>query len=111
SDKICFELSFLYGNNTFKSSQEDAVSVVVEKEKDDYIFRRIVRNRRKEQEVIRFFEKHAVEFYKSRVILDKSKAFEWINQYKQILADEGIELHQQNGTDKKYFLGESSIDI
>ncbi|WPP53512.1 DEAD/DEAH box helicase [Catalinimonas niigatensis] len=111
SDKICFELSFLYGNNTFKTSQHDPVSVVVEKQKDDYIFHRIIRNSRREQEVVEFFQNRAVEFRKSKAILDKSKAFEWINQYKQMLAEEGIELHQQNGSDKKYFLGESSINI
>lgn len=111
ADKICFELSFLYGNNTFQTSQDDAISVVVEKQQNDYIFHRIVRNCQREQEVLQFFQNRAIEFSKSKAVLDKSKAFEWINQYKQTLEEEGIVLNQQNGTDKTYFLGESSIDI
>jgi len=111
SDKICFELSFSYGENTFKSTQDDSVSVVVEKEKDDYTFRRIVRDCQREQEVLQFFQKRAIEFRKSKAVLEKSKAFEWISQYKEILEEEGIVLRQHNGTEKKYFIGESSIDI
>ncbi len=111
SDKICFELSFQYGNDTFNSSQDDAVSVLVEKQKNDYTFRRIVRHSRREEEVLQFFQQRAVEFCKSKAVLDKSEAFAWISQYRDILAEEGILLHQKNGTDKHYFIGESFIDI
>lgn len=108
---MCFEINFRYGEHQFKPSQEEEVSVIVDKKKDDYCFRRIVRDRHKEQEIIALLEEFAIDLTASRAILDKSTAFAWINRHKQMLAEAGIALQQQNGHEKKYFLGESSIDI
>lgn len=111
AENICFELSFLYGQHHFKPSQYEDVSVVVDKNRDDYVFRRIVRNRRKEDEVLEFFRNRSVEFVKSRMVMPKGSAFSWINTHKKSLEEAGIILQQQFDKDKKYFLGASSLDV
>jgi SNF2 family DNA or RNA helicase len=108
---ICFEISFQYGKNHFKPLQQDEVSVVVEKKQEEYVFHRIVRNREREDEIVSLLQARSIDFKRSKAVLDKSAAFAWINQYREELGRAGIELHQQNGHDKKYFLGEYSIDI
>ncbi len=108
---MCFEISFQYGENYFQPSEQDEVSVVVEKDKDEYVFHRIVRDRQREEEVVSLLQKKSIDLQSSRAILDKSTAFTWINRHKDELGKAGIRLQQKNGRDKKYFLGKSTIDI
>jgi len=108
---VCFEIHFRYGNHQFKPSQHEEVSVIVDKKQEDYAFRRIVRDRHKEEKIVSLLEEYAIDLKESRTVLEKSAAFEWINRYKDTLEKIGIELQQKNEHEKKYFLGESTIDI
>ena len=108
---VCFEINFRYGNHQFKPSQHEKVSVIVDKKQDDYVFRRIVRDRHKEEKIVSLLKEYAIDLKASRTVLEKSAAFEWINRYKGTLEEVGIELQQKNEQEKKYFLGKSTIDI
>lgn len=111
AENICFELSFSYGAHRFRPSQFSKVSVVVDKEREDYTFRRIVRNHRKEEEVLNFLRDRSVELVKSRAVMPKGSAFSWISHHREALEQAGIRLNQLYDKDKKYFLGESSLDV
>lgn len=107
-EKVLLELSFNYGNHTFQADRLNKVSVSLEKNERDYIFHRVSRNTEREKEIIEKLEKSGLTLRNSRITLSKAKAFEWINSHKSLLAN--LELSQlQNG--KKYFLGESTIDL
>ena len=108
ADKVLIELSFNYGKYNFQADKLDEVSVELEKNNDVYIFHRISRNTNKEKGIIEQLETSGLSLKNSRLTLKKSKAFDWINRQKELL--ECFNLNQvQNG--KKYFLGESSIDL
>lgn len=111
SDKICFELAFQYGSHHFKYEKNNPVSVMVEKQEDQYTFRRIVRNTQEEKKVLSWLKSKEIEFRRSQAVLPKSVAFDWINRHREVLEEMGIALRQRYQKDKKYFLGESSIDI
>ncbi|MEQ9402100.1 MAG: DEAD/DEAH box helicase [Cyclobacteriaceae bacterium] len=108
SDKVLIELSFNYGDYNFQADKLNKVSVSLEEENGEYIFHRISRNTTKEKEIISQLVKSGLTLRNSRITLPKAKAFDWLNNQKSFL--ESFELNQiQNG--KKYFLGESSIDL
>ncbi|MEM6844546.1 MAG: DEAD/DEAH box helicase [Bacteroidota bacterium] len=109
---IGFELAFRYGTHCFQANGED-VSVVVEKQEDNdqYTFRRIVRNRLAEKQVIAFLEDQSLIINGYKKVVDRNTAIEWINQHKQDLEEAGITLSQRVVDEKKYFLGESTINI
>lgn len=107
-EKVLMELSFNYGTYNFQADKLNKVSVSLEKVKDEYIFHRISRNTEREKEIIGDLEQSGLAIRNSRVTLTKSKAFDWLNTQKQLLKD--FDLHQVQ-TGKKYFLGESTIDL
>ena len=107
-DKVLIELSFDYGNYNFQADKLNNVSVELEKCEDEYVFHRISRDTKKEKGIIEKLEESGLPLKNSRLTLPKAKAFDWINHQKELL--EGFDLNQvQNG--KKYFFGESSIDL
>ena len=109
---IRFELAFQYGPHQFKANTEQ-VSVVVDKneETEDYTFRRIVRNRHAEKQVLALLQEHALPLKGQKEVLDRNTAIDWINQHRRELQEAGIALSQQVVGQKKYFLGESSIKV
>ncbi len=111
SDRICFELTFHYGHYSFNYEKNCPVSVIVKKQEDHYTFHRVVRDPQREKKVLLWLRNQSIEIKKSQAVLPKPLAFEWINRYKKELENNGILLRQRIDHDKRYFLGESSIDI
>lgn len=113
SDKICFELTFHYGPYEFEHGENGRISVIVDKQDDQYTFHRIVRDLRKEKNILLWLKNNAVTLRNSKAVVPKGEAFSWINSKKHELESEGIVLQQRHDADhgKKYFLGGSSIDI
>lgn len=108
SDKVLLELSFNYGNYNFQADRLNRVSVSMEKNDGEYIFHRVSRDTEQEKSIIQKLEDCGLRLKNSRLTLPKAKAFDWLNNQKEMLAN--FELHQiQNG--KKYFLGESTLDL
>ncbi len=108
AQKVLFELSFNYGNYNFQADRLNKVSVSLEKNDDEYVFHRISRNTEVEKAIIQKLDQSGLPLKNSRLTISKTKAFDWISNQRKLL--ESFELQQvQNG--KKYFLGESSIDL
>nr|WKN37862.1 SNF2-related protein [Tunicatimonas sp. TK19036] len=110
NSSIGFDLVFAYGPHQFQADCEQ-VSVIVEKDNNDYVFHRIVRNQSAEEQVLSFLQSKSMNIESSRAVLERNTAIEWINQHKNTIEEAGIVLSQRMSGDKKYFLGESSIDI
>ncbi|MGB3468913.1 MAG: DEAD/DEAH box helicase [Cyclobacteriaceae bacterium] len=110
-NKILFELEFQYGDQKYKADKLKAVNVSVEKVGDSYTFHRIIRNTSEEKAVLEWLKASGLPIRNSRLTISKAEAFTWINLHKSAIAERGIQLNQLNSTEKKYFLGESSIDL
>jgi SNF2 family DNA or RNA helicase len=107
-EKVLMELSFNYGSYNFQADRLKGVSVSLEKKEDEYIFHRVSRDTDLEKSIIQKLDESGLPLKNSRLTLPKTKAFDWINNHKLLL--EEFEFNQaQNG--KKYFLGESTIDL
>ncbi|MEP1096681.1 MAG: ATP-dependent helicase, partial [Cyclobacteriaceae bacterium] len=108
SDKVLLELSFNYGDYNFQADRLNRVSVSMEKNDGEYIFHRVSRDTEQEKSIIQKLDECGLALKNSRLTLSKAKAFDWLSNQKEMLAN--FELHQiQNG--KKYFLGESTLDL
>ena len=111
AEDIAFELAFEYGQHRFQAHDKDAVSVIVDKRDDAYTFRRIVRDSRKENQIIHLLENESININRSQAVLPKNAAIEWVNRHRAALEEAGIIIHQCSSNRKKYFLGPSSLDI
>lgn len=108
SSKCLLELSFDYGAHNFNADKLNKVSVSLEKEDGQYTFHRINRDHEKEKEIINDLAKKGLQLKSSRITLPKTTAFDWIGSNRDLLKDFIIKQNQQG---KKFFLGESSIDL
>jgi len=106
--KLLIELSFDYGSYSFNADKLSKVSVSLEQIDDKYIFHRITRDHEGEKELIGELREKGLEIKNSRVTLSKEKAFDWINSHQDFL--NGFIINQ-NQKGKKFFVGESSIDL
>ncbi|MTI32205.1 DEAD/DEAH box helicase [Xanthovirga aplysinae] len=110
-NKILFELSFLYGDYRFDANQSASTNVYVEKIGEEYIFHKIRRDVDFEKELIDKLQNTGLHFHTSRLTLSKSQAFSWLATQKEFIEKEGIRIQQINKGEKRYFLGQSSINI
>lgn len=108
NDKLLLELSFNYGQHNFNADKLSKVSVSMEKKNDDYIFHRISRDHEGEKSIIEQLATSGLQLRNSRITLPKTQAFDWIGRNHSLLQDFIINQNQQG---KKFFVGESSIDL
>lgn len=107
-DKLLLELSFNYGRYDFNADKLSRVSVSMERVEDHYVFHRITRDHNSEKAIIQKLIENGLPLRNSRITLPKTKAFDWLGTNSELLRDFVI---KQNQAGKKFFLGESSIDL
>lgn len=110
-NKILFELAFQYGDQKYKADKLKDVNVRVEKKGDSYTFHRIIRDTSREKDIIEWLRSSGLPLKNSRLTVTKGEAFTWINLNKKAISEKNIELKQLNSAKKKYFIGESNIDL
>ncbi len=110
-NKILFELEYQYGDQRYKADKIRAVNVNVEKKGDSYVFHRIIRKTEIEKDILNWIKSTGLPIRNSRVTIAKGKAFSWINLRKNEIEERGIILTQLNSSKKKYFIGESTINL
>src|SRR5690606_28106207 len=110
-DKILFELTFRYGQYSFRSDQTSPVSVKVEHEGENYVFHRIKRSLKEEKHFYNLLREMQLELRGSKLTLPKHQAFGWLQFNKQRLQEEGFNIRQSEKSPKRYFLGPSSLEI
>ncbi|GAB3503436.1 hypothetical protein GCM10027341_32550 [Spirosoma knui] len=112
SQRIAFDLSFKYGDFTFRfDSFGPSANVSLEKKNDEYIFHKIRRDQRLERQKLTFLRESGLDLRHGRLALPKSEAFAWLSDNNQKLGEAGFLLLQHADDTKRYFLGYSSIDV
>ncbi len=109
--RILFELSFRYGTYSYKADKLKQVSVSLEKQNNDYVFHRIKRDPNLEKQFIQNLSDSGLLLKNSRSTLDKTGAISWLNANQKALRQIGFEIEQLNGGKKKYFVGETNMDL
>jgi len=112
SEKMLVELKFQYGDYEFGLSGNADVSVKMEKNGEQFIFKRLVRQTEAEKKIKRALTEEGLDLSRGKLTIAKATVFGWISEHKKWLEANNIELKQIKGqTQKKYFLGNSSISI
>ncbi|PWL30772.1 SNF2-related protein [uncultured Roseivirga sp.] len=109
--KILFKLAFKYGPYQFNYEKQPLASVKLEKSNGSYIFHKVNRNANVEVEMVQELSKRGLKFQNGRATLPRATAFNWLNENADFLHDFGIEVQQTDTERKKYFVGESKIEI
>ncbi len=115
--RIVFDLSFQYGGFTFRSDSQasefgrNAASVSVERNDDEYIFHKVKRALDTEKLNLLLLRQYGLEIRHGKVIVSKSVAFDWIRRNRALLEEQGFVVRQSNIDTKRYFVGQSSINV
>lgn len=112
SSDVVFDLSFQYGDFTFRfDSFANASNVSLEQAGDDFVFHKIKRDLKAERQRFSFLREQGLDLRNGRLALAKGQAFNWLNDHRQALTDAGFALRQNADDPRRYFLGYSSLDI
>lgn len=110
--RIAFDLSFQYGEFTFRFDNfGPSANVSLEKKGDEYVFHKIRRDQRLERQKLSFLRETGLDLRHGRLALPKSEAFAWLADTNARLQEAGFRLRQHAEDAKRYFLGYSSIDV
>ena len=110
--RIAFDLSFRYGDFTFRfDSAGPSANVSLEKQGDDYVFHKIRRDQRLERQKLVFLRETGLDLRHGRLAIPKVEAFNWLADYSVAVQDAGFLLQQHAQDTKRYFLGYSSINV
>ncbi|MBW3544410.1 MAG: DEAD/DEAH box helicase, partial [Bacteroidetes bacterium] len=109
--KILFNLAFRYGTYLFKADTSTDTSVRVEQQDNEYIFHKVKRHTSDEKRILKLLRDTGLDVRHARASLPKQQAFRWLSTYRQQLEELGFSVGQHEADGKRYFLGESSIQI
>jgi SNF2 family DNA or RNA helicase len=109
---VTLSLMFGYGGHKFKfDSFAGPANVNMEKQGDNYLFHKIIRDLSVEKQTIGSIKSAGLDLSNGRISMTKTEAFSWLQAHYQTLKEIGITVQQNNADEKKYFIGFSSIDI
>lgn len=110
--RIAFDLSFQYGDFTFRfDSFGPSANVSLEKKGDDYVFHKIRRDQRLERHKLSFLRETGLDLRHGRLAIPKGEAFNWLTDHGATIRSAGFLLQQHAQATKRYFLGYSSISV
>ena len=108
---IVFHLSFKYGDFIFNAGKITPCHVKMEKDGDSYIFHKIKTDYDWEVKVLRDLEGLGLNIRNGKSSMEKKKAFSWLKKNSESLRALGFNIKQNSKDEKKYFVGESSINL
>jgi SNF2 family DNA or RNA helicase len=108
---IVFSLSFQYGDFLFSANNNTPCYVKMEKTEDSYIFHKVKRSVEWERKIMADLNLLGLEIKNGKALLERKKAFSWIKRNQVPLAGLGFNIKQNSKDEKKYFVGESSINL
>ncbi|CCH02574.1 SNF2-related protein [Fibrella aestuarina BUZ 2] len=112
STEVVFDLSFQYGDFTFRfDSFANAANVSLEQVGDEFVFHKIKRDLKAERQRFSLLRDQGLDLRNGRLAMPKTQAFSWLNDHRQALIDSGFQLRQNADDTRRYFLGYSSLDI
>ena len=110
-DHIHFDLSFRYGDHTVHTAHDKRVCVKLEKQQDNYVFHRLIRNLDQEQGIIAELRDRALEVHNGRAVLEKATAFRWLHHHADELVRLGFTVQQGTTSGKDYFIGAVTVQV
>ena len=111
SEHIHFDLSFRYGDHTVHTAHDKRVCVKLEKQQDNYVFHRLIRNLDQEQGIIAELRERALEVHNGRAVLEKATAFRWLHHHADELVRLGFTVQQGTTSGKDYFIGTVTVQV
>ncbi len=111
NNQLVFTVSFNYGKFTVPFSDRKEISVVLEKQGDDFVFYKVRRDLDAEQRKVDWLELQGLDFHFEKAIMPKSQAIEWLCLNEQALKDMDFTFEQQVSEGKRYFIGKSSLSL
>ncbi|MBO3698716.1 DEAD/DEAH box helicase [Roseivirga sp. E12] len=109
--KILFKLSFDYGPYQFPYENAPNSSVKLEKKNDSYVFHKVRRDADTEIDLVQKLLDSGLKFQNGRVAMSRGRAFSWLKDNADVLEQYDISVKQTDAERKKYFVGESSLEI
>ncbi|GAB3640758.1 DEAD/DEAH box helicase [Spirosoma arcticum] len=110
--RIAFDLSFRYGDFTFRFDNfGPSANVSLEKKGDEYVFHKIRRDQRLERHKLAFLREAGLDLRHGRLAIPKAEAFNWLADHSAAIQNAGFLLQQHAQDAKRYFLGYSTIDV
>ncbi|MDP2176388.1 MAG: SNF2-related protein [Bacteroidota bacterium] len=112
-NRLCLGLFFNYGPYQFSYHSAKMVSVALSMENDKYIFNRVSRSKDWENTKVNALQKIGIENLEGAFFISKNPTqniIEILNQNKNYLLECGFKIDQSQ-LDRKFFIGESSINL
>ena len=110
--RIAFDLSFRYGDFTFRfDSFGPSANVSLEKKGDEYVFHKIRRDQPLERHKLAFLRETGLDLRHGRLAIPKLEAFNWLAHQSANIRNAGFLLQQHAQATKRYFLGYSGISV
>ena len=109
--KILFKIGFDYGPYQFGYEAAPNSSVKLEKKDDNYVFHKVRRDGDHEIELVKKLQESGLKFQNGRTSMSRGKAFSWLNENAEFLEEYNISVRQTDDEKRKYFIGESSLEI
>ncbi len=107
-----FELFFEYGDKKFKFDSFAAhANVKMEKTADSFLFHKVIRNLAQEKQMLIKLQELGINFKNGFWQNTVFSAFEWLESNFETLKSLGIKVQQNLQDTKRYFLGQSTIDL
>ncbi|MFN8437007.1 MAG: SNF2-related protein [Cytophagales bacterium] len=110
-DTFLFQINFVYDNFKFDADAISPVSVKLEKSDDNYIFHKVIRDIDFESKILELIRSFQIKISNGKFQLTKSDGISFIQTKGEQLRNEGVELRQNQKDAKKYFIGESRINL
>lgn len=109
--KILFKLGFDYGPYQFPYEEAPNSSVKLEKKNDSYVFHKVRRDADTEIELVQRLYDAGLKLQNGRIAMSRGRAFSWLKDNAELLENSNISVKQTDAERKKYFVGESSLEI
>ena len=110
-DSLLFKLIFSYEKYELNGATGTESSVKMEKTDDSYTFYKVCRDTSFEQNMHDQLATSGLHLTKGKAVMEKSQAFSWLNQHRSTLEEAGFTIKQSSQSNRKYFIGQSSINI
>ncbi len=120
NSQIRFDLCLQYGEfqlpplalQKHRGQPDDLpVAVIVKEQQGDFTFHKVYRDLQLEDETLRYLASLGLEPKNGQILLEKSRAFDWIGKHVRELKEKGFQIRQHTQHDRKYFLGKAEINL
>jgi len=111
NSEMLFELYFQYGEHKFKADSDKPAFVSMEKVGDSYVFHKVIKNVAFEKNIFQTLKSKGLDIRNGRKILSQKEALDWLARNAFSLKNEGILISQNFNGQKRYFLGQSHIEV